>query len=502
MKTVNRCAKVIKSGLFINDRERNGASIMWNGITGKRRNRFIAYIIIAGIAAGLAGFAGGRWWMLSQYPMLRQPAFSNLDKTYKEVLNEYLNGAEAESLIHGAAEGMVASLKDPYSVYYTREKGSTYLERYVDHFVGIGIELRVENGDFIINSVMKEAPAEKAGLQPNDVVTAVDGNSLKGKTLADLISLTRGEEGTDVLLTIIRETMKEPFDVRITRAAVPVTTVTSGLLDGGIGSIRISRFAESTAKEFEQAVVGLKEQGMTGLLLDLRANSGGLLNPAIDIAGLIVPKNEIIVQVVYKDEKRKVTHRSKQKEPWTIPVVALIDESTASSAEVLAAALRTSAQAELVGVKTFGKGIVQTFIQFDDQSVLKLTEAQWKTPDDKWIHGQGIEPTIAVQMPEYASLPALPSDVNLSVGSYGQDVNTAERILKALGYPSEGREGIYDEAMEKAVRQFQVDERLDVEGIISGRTAYRLVERLRDKIMREDPQLKRGKELLLQKTER
>ena len=306
--------------------------------------------------------------------------------------------------------------------------------------------------------------------------------------MQDLVNKTRGEKGTKVKVTIRRAGVAEPFDVTLVREEIPVTTVTSELLEGGIGKVQISRFAEGTGAEFDKAVDGLLAKGMKGLLLDLRANPGGLVTPTLAIADRLIPKDKVILEVVYKDESRKVTYRSKQEKPWNLPIVALIDESSASSAEVLAAALRDSAGAKLVGTKTFGKGVVQTFRQFKDGSVLKLTESQWRTPSGKWIHGQGIEPDVKAELPDYARLPVLPTDETLKEGSFGQDVKTAELMLEAVGYDAGEPEGVFDGRTAAAVERFQRDERLTPTGEISGRTAFKLMDRLRAKLQAEDPQ--------------
>ncbi|MFS0723393.1 S41 family peptidase [Paenibacillus sp. 1P07SE] len=462
----------------------------------KRRQRRTALLVILCLITVSLGFAAGRWSMLLQYPMLQEPVFRNLDTTYKEIMNDYLDGAEASSLLHGAAEGMVDSLNDPYSSYYTTEQGSSYLERYENSFVGIGLELRQEDGNFLIESLVAGAPADQAGLRKGDILIEINNMELAGKTLTEIVQLTRGEEGSEVTLTIKREGMQAPFEQVLVRAPVPVITVEYEMLEDGIGSIQIIRFSEDTAAEFDEAVRELTRQGMRGLMLDLRMNPGGLLRPAIEIASRIVPRDEVIVQVVYKDEKHHKTHRSRQEEPWVLPLVVLVDESSASSAEVLAAALKDSAGIEIVGVKSFGKGIVQTFQQFEDHSVLKLTEAQWRRADGSWIQDVGIEPTVEVRMPDYALLPSLPSDIDISEGSFGQHVKTAEQLLATLGYHPGEPEGIFDEETRAAVQRFQRDEQLPVDGVLSGRTSYRLVERVRDKVVREDPQHQRAVELL------
>jgi len=234
----------------------------------------------------------------------------------------------------------------------------------------------------------------------------------------------------------------------------------------------------------------LLEQGMNGLLLDLRSNPGGLLSSTLEVASRLIPKDKVILEVVYKDDKRRITYTSKQDKVWNKPITVLIDESSASSAEVLAAALRDSAGAKLVGKKSFGKGVVQTFRPLADGSVLKLTESEWITPGGSRINNVGVVPDVEVGLPDYASLPALPTDEALKVGSLGQDVRTAELMLEAIGYDPGEPEGIYDERTAAAVERFQRDERLTPTGTISGRTAFLLMDRLRTKLREEDPQLR------------
>ena len=462
----------------------------------KTRQRWIALSTAAVLAAGAIGFFGGRWWTEHRYPMLQDPAFANLDYTYREIMDDYLNGARSSDLIHGAASGMAESLNDPYSVYYAGEQGESYVQRYEDHIVGIGVEIREEDGDFVINAAYKGAPADKAGLLKDDVIVSVDGELLRGRTLNDLVKMTRGEEGTKVKVTIMRAGLAEPFDVTLVREPIPIHTVSSAMLEGDIGKVQISRFSENTDKEFDKAVDELMKQGMKGLLLDLRANPGGLVNPTIAIASRLLPKDKVILQVVSKNGSKEHTYRSEQKKPWTLPITVLIDESSASSAEVLAAALRDSAGAKLVGKKTFGKGVVQTFTQLSDGSVLKLTESQWRTASGKWIHQQGIEPDVAVEMPSYARLPMLPTDKVLKEGAFGQDVKTAEEMLAAVGYDPGKPEGIFDAATAEAVERLQRDERLTPDGNLGGRTTFKLMDRLRSKLAEEDPQMKKAIETL------
>ncbi|SDW45358.1 S41 family peptidase [Paenibacillus sp. CF384] len=460
----------------------------------KQRRRVSMAVLLT--VAVVVGFAGGRFSMMLQYPIMKEPAFRNLSYAYKEIMNRYLEGADSKALIDGAAEGMVGSLGDPYSVYLTGDRGEQYISSYEDHFVGIGVEIREEDGRFIIDKLIKSAPAEKSGLKAGDVFVSIDGTSAKGLDLTKLKELVQGKEGTTAKLTVERESSNKPLAISVVRGAVPVLTVTSKMLSDGIGEITISRFAEKTSDEFNAATEALQKKGMKSLLLDLRGNPGGLLEPTITIANRFVPKGKTIVQVVYKGETRVITHTSSQKEPWKLPIAILVDAHTASSAEVLTAALKTTAGAKVVGQKTFGKGIVQNFRQLKDGSVLKLTEAQWRSPDGQWIHKKGIVPEYAVAAPDYIQLPRLAAGLKLGIGDYGDKVQTVQSMLQVLGYAVGAGKGIYDEDTASAVRSFQASEDLPQTGAMNDKTAYRMMVKVTSKFEVEDPQLIKAVSLL------
>lgn len=467
---------------------------MFNEDAVRQRKRVKLVLMI--VAVCVIGFVGGRVSMQMQYPIMQDSSFRNLAYTYDEIMANYLNGAESKALVDGAAEGMVASLDDPYSVYLAGDSGEKYVQSYRDHIVGIGVEIREQDGEFIIEETIKGAPAEKAGLKSGDAFAEVDGKTTKGISLADLKKLVQGEEGTTVKLTIRRDGQSEPLSISVKRGAVPIHTVTYEMKDHHIGEIVITRFAEKTGEEFNKALDSLMKQGMKSLLLDLRGNPGGLLDPTIEIASRFVPEDEVIVQVVYKGEKRVITHKSKGKTPWTLPIAVLVDKHSASSSEVLTAALKISANAEIIGESTFGKGIVQNFRQLGDGSVLKLTEAQWRSADGQWIHKKGIEPTVPVAAPAYSQLPVLPAGLKLELGDYGEKVDTLQQILQTLGYLGSLERGVYDEATVSAVKAFQRDDSLPETGIVNDKTAHALTVRLSEKYRAEDPQRNKALELL------
>jgi len=461
------------------------------------KQRFLTLCVMGAVVFTVLGFAIGYVWMGNQYPMLKESTFKQFTVSYNKIMNDYLNGAEPKKLINGAIAGMVSSLEDPYSRYLAEEKGNAYTQSYEGEIYGIGAELREEEGMFIITGLTKGAPAERGGLLAGDIIVSVDNQKLAGKTFEELLGLVRGKEGTTVSLQIQRANQTEPITLKLKREAIPVHTVTSELLGGGIGHVTISRFAEKTAVEFEAAIKELQaKEPLKGLLLDMRSNPGGLLQPTIKIASMLIPKDKVILNVVYKNERQTISYKSDQKKEWKVPIVVLVNGQSASASEVLTAALKESAGAKVIGEKTYGKGVVQAFNQFKDGSVLSLTEAQWKTPGGTWINKTGVSPDIAVALPEYTKLRPLAIGTHMKIGNYGEDVKTLQVMLKELGYSPTGQEGMFDKQTAQALSKFQAAEKLEATGSFNDKTGYKLLERLREKLGREDSQLIKGLDVL------
>jgi carboxyl-terminal processing protease len=463
------------------------------------QRRYAALSLLGAVVCVALGFAFGYLWLNSRYPMLKEPVFQQFNASYKKINNDYLNGAKASDLLNGAAEGMVASLDDPYSRYYAEEKGDAYTQSYEGEIYGIGAEIREEEGQYVISGLTKGAPAERGGLLPGDTIFKVDQAEIADKDFQELLGLVRGKEGTEVTLEVQRPGQAENITLTLKREAIPVHTVAGEMLEDGIAHVTISRFAEKTAEEFEATLKELQEKGeIKGLLLDMRSNPGGLLQSTLQIANTLIPKNKVILNVVYKNERQTITYKSQQKTEWKTPIVVLVNGQSASASEVLTAALKESAGATVVGEQTYGKGVVQAFRQFKDGSVLSLTEAQWKTPGGTWINEQGVTPDYEVELPEFTKLRPLAIGTDMSLGSYGEDVKTLQAMLKELGYATTGLEGLFDEATVAALRSFQTAQKLEPTGEFNDKTGYRLLELLQEKLHREDSQLLKGVELLQQ----
>lgn len=461
------------------------------------KQRVLAFCAFGAVLFAIIGFAIGVLWTGNRYPVIREKEFKQFAASYDRVMSDYLNGAEPMQLLNGAAEGMVASLEDPYSSYMAGEKGDQYVQSYEGEFYGIGAEIRKEEGQFVISGLTKGAPAERGGLLPGDTITEVDGKPVKDLEQSELLGLVRGEEGTSVKLRLVRGSDSKPIEVTLKREAIPVHTVSSEMLEDGIALITISRFAVKTAEEFTAELDKLQKEGpLKGLLLDLRSNPGGQLKPTIDIANILIPDGKVILNVVYKNERQIITYKSRQEKEWTIPVAVLVNGQSASASEVLTAALKESAGATVIGEQTYGKGVVQAYKQFPDGSVLTLTEAQWKTPGGTWINEKGVAPDYVVGLPAYVGLRPLAIGTEMKIGSFGDNVQTLQLMLKEVGYASAGREGYYDEQTAAVLTKFQQDEGLAATGEFNDKTGYKLLERLREKLDREDTQLLKGIELL------
>ncbi|KXH81781.1 S41 family peptidase [Sporosarcina sp. HYO08] len=436
--------------------------------------------------------------VVSPQKPLERKEFQKLYDAYDELKTNYYDEIDEKAIIDGAINGMIDALGDPYSDYLNEQEAERLIESISSSFEGIGAEIQEWNGYIKVVSPIKKSPAEKAGLLPNDIITAVDGKSIQGLSSSEAVLLIRGEKGSTVTLSIRRGESPETFDVKIVRDVIPLETVYPEMLENGIAHIHITNFADSTYEELLTAIHEMSAEGMKGLILDVRQNPGGTLNAALAISDLFVEKGKNLFQYVGKDGKPNI-YTAEDGEKLTLPVAVVIDDGSASASEIVAAALKESANIPLIGLKTFGKGTVQTPMDLSDGSNLKLTTAKWLTPNGNWIHKQGIAPDIEVPYPPYAMLPYLDPSVELKEGMLSPQVKVAEDMLTATGYDAGEIDGLYDAQTKKAVQALQVDLSVEVTGILSEETTFGLLDKLRTKIQEEDPQLMKAKEVLLEK---
>ncbi len=296
---------------------------------------------------------------------------------------------------NGLYKGLLNSLNDPYSVYYTPEELNDLTQDLEGVYYGIGayVSQDPETGNAVIAGVIKNSPAEEAKLQEGDIIFKVDDEDMTGLDLDTVVSKIRGEEGTTVHLTLVRN--GEAIEQDIVRARVDSPTVSSEMLEDDIGYLQITQFDEITTGQFTENLQQLRDQGMKAMILDLRGNPGGSVNTVTDIAGEILPEGLVFYM---EDKNGKRDEYTCDGANWDIPLVVLVNEYSASASEILAGAIQDSGVGILVGNTTFGKGIVQEVIDLGDGSAVKLTIASYYTRNGRDIHKKGIDPDIEVDL--------------------------------------------------------------------------------------------------------
>ena len=415
-----------------------------------------------------------------------------LELVYDTLVNGYVDkNISKDDLINGALKGMAEATGDPYTNYLVNDETAAIDETMTGSFGGIGAELRSENNRVIISNTREGTPAQKIGLQENDAILKVNGEDMEGKSISYVVSKVRGEVGTDVTLTIQRGTQE--LEVKITRAKIAIETVkgTVDSTDATIGHVQINSFAKNTAKEVEKAVTDLREKGVKKFIFDVRYNPGGLLDQAIMIANMFVDEGKTILNVENRDGQIKSYNASKDYGTFKItePYVLLVNEGSASASEILAAALKESADAKLIGKKTYGKGTVQSVIEVGDNAELKYTIAKWLTPNKTWIHKRGIEPTEEVSMPDYYNITIIDTREVVKEGAVSDNVKTIETILKGLGYDVTA-DGYFDSKTTEAVKEFQKSKGLSETGEVDEKTGTALMSAIRDALKANDTQYK------------
>ncbi|KRF51531.1 peptidase S41 [Bacillus sp. Soil745] len=421
--------------------------------------------------------------------------FEKLYSTYDKIKDDYYEEVDEEKLVDGAINGMIKSLDDPYSAYMDKKEASSFHESISSSFEGIGAEIQEQDGQIMVVSPIKGSPAEKAGVKPNDIILSVDGKSVEGLSSSEAVLKIRGEKGTKVDLSISRAGESEPIKLTIKRDTIPIETVYAEMLDDGVAKIQVTSFSEHTVQELKTALEEMSKKDMKGLVLDLRGNPGGLLDQAIEMASLFIPNGKVVLQVEDRSGKKDV-YKSENDGELKIPVVVLIDDGSASASEIVAAAVSESADIPLIGVKSFGKGTVQTAQDFEDGSNFKYTAAKWLTPEGNWIHKKGIKPDINVKLPDYASLPYISPDKELKASDSSSEVKAAEEMLKEAGHDPGKIDGFFDEATKNAVTAFQREQKIKETGTIKDDTTVKLMQVIREKILKNDTQVKKAVEVL------
>lgn len=321
--------------------------------------------------------------------------YAAVEQVYDVLRKNYFGKLTEAQIIESLKEGVARSTDDPYTVYLNAEAAKEFQNSLNNEFSGIGAEIAVKNEQLQIVAPLRGTPADRAGLRPGDPIIEIDGESTEGITVEEAVTKIRGEEGTTVVLTIVRSgSLKE---VEITRAFIEVPNANGEVLDGRIGYIDLDTFGEDAVREVRALASEFRQQQVRGIILDLRGNAGGLLNAAVDIAGLWL-ENQVVVE--QRGNQGGTLHSNGSGILSGLPTVVLIDQGSASASEIVAGALQDHGAAELIGQPTFGKGSVQSLKTLPGGAELKVTIARWYTPDGRNIDEAGITPDIEVELTE------------------------------------------------------------------------------------------------------
>ncbi len=348
---------------------------------------------------------------------------SSLIKTlesFKTMLEQkYIGEIDEEKLIEGAIKGYVEGLEDPYTEYLTKEEMQDFTEETSGEYVGIGVYITnyKTNNSILVVGVMKGSPALDAGMQAGDIIEKIDGTLYTGEQLNAATRVLKGQEGTNVKVTIVRDGKEE--ELNIVRKKITVDHVASQMLEDNIGYIQVDSFDSGVADRAEEQLNELKEKGAKGIILDLRSNGGGIVDEATGIADLFLNKGETVLITKGKSENEDETKAKKDPIIKDIPLVVLVNQGSASASEILAGALKDKYGATIVGMNTYGKGVIQTLYSLSNGGGLKITTEEYYTPNHNKINKVGIKPDVEIELTKDSD------------GNYETEMNKDAQLLKA-----------------------------------------------------------------------
>lgn len=314
------------------------------------------------------------------------------------IITDYVEPVTFKKLIYGAIKGMMNTLDD-YSQFLDPEAFRDITEETRGEFGGIGIEIGVRDGVLTVIAPMEDTPAAAAGIEAGDKIVKIDGAVTRDLSLDDAVKKLRGDVGTKITLTCLRDGVDKLLDFTITRAIIKLKSIKKiEMIEGDIGYVKISEFQERTGQDLKESVKQLKAQGAKNLVIDLRNNPGGLLDSAVEAADLFLPQGSMIVYTEGRDPKKRMEFKDRKKTEFDdMALVVLVNKGSASAAEIFAGAIKDNKRGLVIGEQTFGKGSVQTVIPLKDGSALRLTTASYYTPSGKNLRNKGIEPDIMVE---------------------------------------------------------------------------------------------------------
>lgn len=381
------------------------------------------------------------------------------------IQKESVYDTSEEQLVEGALRGIAGAIRDPYSTYYSEQEARVHKQSLASERVGVGIELSLVNGKFIVVSPVKESPAEKAGIRPLDELIQVDETRVTGKAMSEVMTLIQGEEGEAVTFVIYRPADDRHIKVTLQRAAMKNNTVQAKVItvaERPIGYVAISLFGEATAEQWIQALQMLANAKVEGLVVDVRDNPGGYLQSVAALMSTIESEGKVFAYMQNNKGELEVLKtvssdalKQAQKFVQPLPIAVLQNEGSASASEVFTGALQDWKRATIIGVTSFGKGTVQQTWALQNGGEVKLSTNKWLTPSKKWIHNVGIAPDIEVEQHPLFHVETRPITGRFEAGDYSEHVAYAQLVLNELGYDAVRQDGYFDAETAKVVAIFR-----------------------------------------------
>lgn len=369
----------------------------------------ILFVVIGAAALGIGVFVKVRTYPDSTSGLVtqNQEVQSKLEMLEMYIRGYYLDEIDDDQMEDYLYYGLVAGLGDPYAAYYNEEETQSMLDSSSGNYCGIGavFSQNLMTGVITVTRVYEGCPSYEAGILPEDILYMVEGEEITGQDLTNVVTKIKGEEGTEVTITMLRG--EKTIDFTMKRQMIEVPTIEHEMLADHVGYILITEFDGVTDEQFEEALAELETQGMKSLVIDLRNNGGGSVESVCNIADVLLPEGAI-VYTEYKGEEREA--RNSDKECVQLPMAVIINGASASASEILSGALQDYGAAKIVGTQSYGKGIVQSVLDLQDGTALKLTTAKYYTPNGNDIHGVGITPDVEIDLPE-----ELKTEVTLSL---------------------------------------------------------------------------------------
>lgn len=368
----------------------------------KRKILFGVLIFLVLSSFGLGIFIGTQMVVCPVCPP-EYVDFSLFWETWKTLEEEFVEPEklDIQEMIYGAISGMVESLSDPYTVFFNPQETEEFFEEAEGIFEGIGAEIGIKKDQLLIIAPLEGTPAERASLLPGDKILKIDGRDTFDLAIEEAVNLIRGPKGTEVILTVFREGWRESKEIKIVRSVIKIPSLKWELIEGDIAYLKIYQFFERTDKDFRKKAIEILASPAKRIILDLRNNPGGYLDVAQEVAGWFLEKGEVVViEDPGPGKEQKIYKAEGNEKLLDYPLVILINQGSASASEILAGALRDNRQILIIGETSFGKGSIQELVELRGDSSLKVTVANWLTPNGKLITDEGLEPDIKVEMTE------------------------------------------------------------------------------------------------------